>query len=99
MIDNIKEIVDNKATIIDPAPAIAKQLKTILTNNDLQTNNDYKKYTFYTSGTTEILEKMLVKIGIKDPDIRKIYPTYTRLNKVNSYPKFFQSPPSLIPHQ
>jgi glutamate racemase len=60
LLDQIQEIVGNNVKVVDPAPAIAKQLKNVLEEHKLLSNlSSSPEYNFYTSGNLEILDKFV----------------------------------------
>ena len=66
LIPVLKDILPEKVKIIDPAPAVVKQTKRVLEeNNLLKPGNENPKYDFYTSGDKNILEKLLNELSEK----------------------------------
>ena len=62
--ENIKAISKNKhLEIINPAPAVAIQVKSILKKENIESESDKARtYSFYSSGNLEILELLVNKI-------------------------------------
>lgn len=67
LIPQIKEITKGRVVILDPAPAVAKHTKHLLEDNGLDSKAKEKipSYSFYSTGNTTTLEKMLEKLGIE----------------------------------
>jgi glutamate racemase len=62
LIPTIKKIIGNKAQILNPAIAVARQTEKKLENKDLlNKSNLSKKYQFYTTGNLEILQNFVAK--------------------------------------
>ncbi len=60
LMEMIKKITENSVTIIDPAEAVAGQVKKILIQFDLASNNKNDPlFHFYTTGKREIAEKFI----------------------------------------
>lgn len=73
LIDQLSKILPSNVKIIDPAPAIIKQTNRILEKFGLTNSNDAAAaYQFYSSGNSNILQKLLKNITDKDFDIKEI---------------------------
>ena len=73
LLDEIKKIVGERAEIIDPSGAVAKQLQNLLKlDNLLNINTKSPEYRFYTSGKSEALKKVLNNIGYTNVDIDEL---------------------------
>lgn len=60
LLKSIEKIIDGKATIVDPAPAIAKRTFELLKELNLLNNEGVQlKYSFYTNGSDDCLRKLL----------------------------------------
>jgi len=59
----LEKIIPPNIKIIDPAPAVVKQLERVLIDNEISNNsNGNPNYNFYTSGDTKNMEKILNNI-------------------------------------
>jgi glutamate racemase len=67
LIDDIKKITGNSVILDNPAPAVAKQTKSILEREKITASPDNEKQTeFFSSGNINVLKKMLENTtGIK----------------------------------
>jgi len=69
----VQEIVGEKVRVIDPAPAVAKQVKRLLEaggmKSQLSTRGDVK---FYTSGDPAALRSILPKLLGEDGDVGRV---------------------------
>ena len=69
----IQEIVGEKVRVIDPAPAVAKQIKRLLEAGGMKsptsTRGDVK---FYTSGEPEALKSLLPKLLGEDGKVERV---------------------------
>ena len=68
LIPQIKEIAKDRIAILDPAPAVAKHTKHLLEEKELDNENKERKpfYSFYSTGDTTTLKRMLEELGIKN---------------------------------
>ncbi len=57
----IEKIIPKSIKIIDPAPAIAKRAKDILTKMNIENSENSAKYTFYNSNSDSRIMKQLLK--------------------------------------
>ena len=72
LIPVLEKIIPSDVKIIDPSPAVVKQLKRVLLENDLINRSGKKaKYTFFSSGDIKILEKMLGNIT-QQKEVKKV---------------------------
>ena len=72
LMDAIKRISGNKMQIIDPAPAVAKQVKNILQHCQLlNTSRSKPVYRFYTSGKSNTLHMLLKKMQISVAELEE----------------------------
>ncbi len=63
--DIIQDIIGNNIKIIDPSSAVAKQVKRILSNNNLlRVPSSIPSHSFYTSGDNFPLQKLLPKLSL-----------------------------------
>ena len=63
LIPLIKEIVDGRMKIIDPSPAVAKQAKVILEEQNLLASSENNStFSFYTTGILAMLQRMVKRI-------------------------------------
>jgi len=70
----IQETVGPKVRIIDPAPAVARQAKRLLTQHGLlNPNTDLGKTTYYTSGDTETLLRQLQSLLGESAPVAKVH--------------------------
>jgi len=68
----LKKILGENVRVIDPAPAVAKQLKRILEEKGLLTDRmEQGKIIYYTSGEKENFEKTLLVLTGEGGEIRK----------------------------
>lgn len=59
----IEQIVGDRVRVIDPAPAVARQVKRMLDSTGLRSSSDeHAEVQFYTSGETDSLRSMLSKL-------------------------------------
>jgi glutamate racemase len=58
----IKRIIPSNIKLINPAPAVAKHTKTVLTNNNINSISKNPEYTFFSSGEKKILQNLLLQI-------------------------------------
>lgn len=66
----LEKICGTQVTIIDPAPAVARQIQRILTQHDLLTENAEKgKLTSYTTSSRDSFIKAVKNIGIDAGEI------------------------------
>ncbi|MFH2141423.1 MAG: glutamate racemase [Bacteroidota bacterium] len=72
LMEQIKEIVGTKSGIINPAPAVARQVENILDKQQIKNKLKDQENVFYSSGRTEVLKDLLAKMNIVDPEIIKI---------------------------
>ena len=73
LIPILKKVLPGNVNIIDPAPAVVKQVKRILEiNHLLNKNNDNSKYEFYSSGETNVLERLIYEITNQQYKVNKI---------------------------
>ena len=71
--EKLKTVLPQDVKIIDPAPAVIKQLQRVLQKNYLlKKNNEKSVYEFYTSGDFNILEKVLQEITDLPYNIKKV---------------------------
>lgn len=69
----IKQIVGDSVRVIDPAPAVARQIARLLEAKDLRNNPGAKGgVTFYTSGEPEALGALLPRLLGESGEIRKV---------------------------
>ena len=69
----IQQIVGERVRVIDPAPAVAKQLRRLLEASDISNRSASKSYVmFYTSGDPDSLRSMLPKLLGEAGEIRKV---------------------------
>ncbi|HLG02977.1 MAG TPA: aspartate/glutamate racemase family protein, partial [Bacteroidia bacterium] len=62
----IKKIVGEKVRVIDPAPAVAKQVQRLLEQQNIQNPKGTGEITYYTTGDKKVFEKMLqLLLGVK----------------------------------
>lgn len=73
LIPQIKEITQDRVTIIDPAPSVARQADHLLCENGIK-NRDKKEpsYSFYTTGNATTLRRMLEGLGVKEYSLEQI---------------------------
>jgi glutamate racemase len=75
LLEEIKEIVAGKASIIDTAPAIAKRTSDLLHEQDLLNNlSDKPKYSFYVNGNSVNLQNLLNSFFIGEAEIIQAKP-------------------------
>ncbi|PWJ39414.1 glutamate racemase [Sediminitomix flava] len=67
--EEIQKITGPSVSLIDPAPAIAKQAERILNDSRLKTNNENPSITFYTNGNIDRLKALLNSIQKKPTEI------------------------------
>lgn len=72
LLDKLKKVLPENVKIIDPAPAVIKQTKKILEQNNLLNNSKNPFYEFYSSGNFEVLKVILKDITNKDYIVKKI---------------------------
>ena len=69
----IQQIVGERVRVIDPAPAVAKQLRRLLEASDISNRSASKSdVMFYTSGDPDSLRSMLPKLLGEAGEIRKV---------------------------
>ena len=69
----IQQIVGERVRVIDPAPAVAKQLRRLLEASDISNRSASKSdVMFYTSGDPDSLRSMLPKLLGESGEIRKV---------------------------
>ena len=74
VIPMIKEIVGPEISVIDPAPAIARQTQRILAALSLNIQHgDENKIILFTSGSKELFKKFVEKINLEQYKIKKVY--------------------------
>jgi glutamate racemase len=72
LIPVLRKILPSYIEIIDPSPAVIRQLERILLeNNILNNNNENAKYDFFSSGDSHIMEKVLSGI-IQQQEVIKV---------------------------
>jgi len=64
LIEAISEISNGRLTIVDPAPAVAMQVKRVLELTETQSVSELA-YEFYASGFDDTLQGLVAKIGIE----------------------------------
>lgn len=71
---SIRKIIgNNKIKILNPAPAIARQTKNILTeNNMLRSFNSSTEYIFYTSGNIKTISEISLIMDLPEKEIHQI---------------------------
>jgi glutamate racemase len=63
LIEVLEKLLPKDVKIIDPSPAIVKQVERILElNNMFNEVIDKRKYDFYSSGNSEVLKNLLKRI-------------------------------------
>lgn len=72
LINKLKKVLPENVRIIDPAPAVIKQTKRILEQNDFLNSTGKPYYEFYSSGNPDILKRMLKDITKLDYHVQKI---------------------------
>lgn len=73
VIPMIKEIVGPEISVIDPAPAIARQTQRILAALSLDIpQGDENKIILFTSGSKELFKKFVEKINLEQYKIKKV---------------------------
>lgn len=74
LIPQIKEIVKDRMAILDPAPAVAKRVKYLLKKGGLDSKGRSKTpaYSFYSTGSTMALQRMLATLGVKNYRVEEI---------------------------
>ena len=73
VISLIKEIVGNEINVIDPTPAIVRQVSYILTENDLISKSEgEKKIEIFTSGKKENIKIILEKLFNNELEINEV---------------------------
>ncbi len=73
MIPLIQEIVGEKVRVIDPAPAVAKQVKRLLEAGGMKSPLSPRgTVKFYTSGVPEALKSILPKLSGEVGEIEKV---------------------------
>lgn len=68
----LNKIIPNTIQIINPAPAIAEQTKTILKEKKLDSNKSIPEYQFYSSGEKKVFQQLLKDISKIDYTINPI---------------------------
>jgi glutamate racemase len=63
LIPVIREILPAGIQIIDPAPAVARQTRKVLEQNNYLNSSGVKRQQFYTSGSIEKFTKVLTKLA------------------------------------
>ncbi len=74
LIPQIEEIAKGRIVILDPAPAVAKHTKRLLEESGLD-NKDKERipfYSFYSTGNTDTLNRMLKELDVKNYEIQKL---------------------------
>ncbi|MBI9054329.1 MAG: glutamate racemase [Bacteroidales bacterium] len=72
LIPALRQILPSYIEIIDPSPAVIRQLeRVLLENNILNNKNENAKYDFFSSGDTHIMEKVLSSI-IQQQEVIKV---------------------------
>lgn len=72
LLDKLKKVLPENVKIIDPAPAVIKQTKKVLEQNDLLNSAGNPFYEFYSSGNSDILKSILKDITKIDYLVTKI---------------------------
>jgi glutamate racemase len=66
----IDRIVAGRAHVIDPAPAVARQVQRLLASRDQEAGPDAKPtHRFYTSGEPALTQRVLSLIGVPDAEV------------------------------
>jgi len=65
LIPEIRTMVPDHIIIHDPSPAVARQTRHVLEESGLLSENSSKHDKFFTSGDTEMMEKMLQRLGMR----------------------------------
>jgi glutamate racemase len=69
----IKDIVGMKVRVIDPAPAIARQVERLLVNDGIdQTNSGFSRVDYLTSGDRQNFIKFMNKVEINPGEVKTI---------------------------
>ncbi|MBL7955814.1 MAG: aspartate/glutamate racemase family protein, partial [Flavobacteriales bacterium] len=68
----IERIVGPGVRVIDPAPAIARQLQRVLHRDGIEAPNDQRgDLTCYTSGDTAEFSSMMQRLGLSGTEVRQ----------------------------
>jgi len=79
----IKEIVGSEVTVIDPAPAVAKQTMRILSKyDDTGTDNEQNNTILFTSGPLKAFQNFIDRIEMNNYEIHQVEWSQDR-NKIN----------------
>ena len=70
----IQEIAGQNVRVIDPAPAVAKQVARLLDQNHLRTYSEtiIPSHQYFTSGDAEVFQKTLKRLGFEAQNVTKV---------------------------
>jgi glutamate racemase len=69
----IERIVAGRAQVIDPAPAVARQVQRLLLQHKLASGQGcVASHRFYTTGEPELLEQLLTQLYQQRPPVMKL---------------------------
>lgn len=60
--DKIQKILGSKVSVLDSGPAIARQVRRVLTQNKMLSNNKRAKHSFYTTGDGKLYDMEAEKV-------------------------------------
>ncbi len=70
----IERIVGQRATVIDPALAVARQVQRVLAAHHLAApNTNHPGHTFYTTGQPQVLQSLATTLSGREVEIRQIF--------------------------
>jgi glutamate racemase len=72
LIPEIRKMVPDELIIHDPSPAVARQTRHILEEQDMLNNAPSAPDQYYTSGDPSVMEKMLARLGMRCLTARQV---------------------------
>lgn len=72
VIPAIEDLVGSQMTVINPAQAVAKQVRRLLAQNSQLATNKTVEHTFYSTGEGAVLQKLLGLVGFEGAEVMKV---------------------------